>query len=284
MGSYRYGFQGQEMDDEVKGDGNAVNYKFRMHDPRLGRFFAVDPLFKKYPHNSPYSFSENRINDAVELEGKEAYYIHGTKEAWGKTMLNVNSEQLDKNKLKEISKVFGNNTINNKFNWSGLNNDESRHKAAQDLVVHILKTYDKSGKEPITLFGHSHGGNLAIEAANLLIEKGIKAEQINIVALNTPREHDFNLFHSGIKLYEISANNDRVQRFGSDGSTSKNSENGPIYVLGADSRIRYNDQYKGDTMLGIELNHFGVGVKNIDKWLPKLIDAVKKNESKVENK
>ena len=39
----RMGFQGQEMDDEIKGDGNSVNYTYRMHDPRLGRFFAIDP-------------------------------------------------------------------------------------------------------------------------------------------------------------------------------------------------------------------------------------------------
>ncbi len=26
--SYRYGFQGQEKDDEVKGEGNSVNYKY----------------------------------------------------------------------------------------------------------------------------------------------------------------------------------------------------------------------------------------------------------------
>ena len=36
--AYRFGFQGQEQDDEVKGSGNAVNYTYRMHDPRLGRF------------------------------------------------------------------------------------------------------------------------------------------------------------------------------------------------------------------------------------------------------
>jgi RHS repeat-associated protein len=69
---YRYGFQGQEKDDEVKGEGNSVNYKYRMHDPRIGRFFAVDPLASQYPHNSPYAFSENRVTNAVELEGLEA--------------------------------------------------------------------------------------------------------------------------------------------------------------------------------------------------------------------
>ena len=68
---YRYGFQGQEMDDEVKGEGNSVNYKYRMHDPRIGRFFAVDPLTKEYPHYSPYSFSGNKVINSVELEGLE---------------------------------------------------------------------------------------------------------------------------------------------------------------------------------------------------------------------
>ncbi|MCT4582198.1 MAG: hypothetical protein N4A35_12370, partial [Flavobacteriales bacterium] len=69
--NYRYGFQGQEEDNEVKGKGNSVNYRFRMHDPRLGRFFAVDPLAPKYPHNSPYAFSENEVVAFVELEGLE---------------------------------------------------------------------------------------------------------------------------------------------------------------------------------------------------------------------
>lgn len=73
---YRYGFQGQEQDDEIKGRGNSVNYKYRMHDPRIGRFFAVDPLEADYPWNSPYAFSENRVTDAIELEGLESYPIN----------------------------------------------------------------------------------------------------------------------------------------------------------------------------------------------------------------
>gem|GEM_PF-3848058 len=70
-GDYRYGFQGQEMDDEVKGEGNSVNFKYRMHDPRVGRFFARDPLASQYPFYSPYQFSGNRLIDMVELEGLE---------------------------------------------------------------------------------------------------------------------------------------------------------------------------------------------------------------------
>jgi|GEM_PF-3128513 len=74
--SYRYGFQGQEKDGELSGEGNSLNYKYRMHDPRIGRFFATDPLEKKYPFNSPYAFSENRVLDSKELEGCEDMNIH----------------------------------------------------------------------------------------------------------------------------------------------------------------------------------------------------------------
>ena len=71
-GDYRYSFQGQEADNEVKGKGNSVNYKYRMHDARLGRFFAVDPLTSKYPFYSPYHFSSNSPIISVELEGLES--------------------------------------------------------------------------------------------------------------------------------------------------------------------------------------------------------------------
>ena len=76
--SVKVGFQGQLQDDEVKGEGNSVNYTYRMHDPRLGRFFAVDPLAKDFPWNSPYAFSENRLIDGVELEGLEVKNVTTT--------------------------------------------------------------------------------------------------------------------------------------------------------------------------------------------------------------
>lgn len=68
---YRYGFQGQEMDDELKGEGNSANFMHRMYDPRVGRFLSLDPLSAQYPHNSPFAFAENRVIDGIELEGLE---------------------------------------------------------------------------------------------------------------------------------------------------------------------------------------------------------------------
>lgn len=71
---YRYGYQGQETDRELW-DG-CVAYKYRIEDPRLGRFFSTDPLAPDYPWNSPYAFSENRVIDGVELEGLEVVSVH----------------------------------------------------------------------------------------------------------------------------------------------------------------------------------------------------------------
>jgi hypothetical protein len=46
-----------------------------MHDPRVGRFFAVDPLFKEYPELTPYQFSSNSPIDMIEIEGMEGGWI-----------------------------------------------------------------------------------------------------------------------------------------------------------------------------------------------------------------
>ena len=94
--SYRYGFQGQEKDDEIKGEGNSLNYTFRMHDPRVGRFFAVDPLSFNFPWNSPYAFSENRVIDGLELEGLEVVHFGIP----GKIMGTIDFQKMDAKTIK----------------------------------------------------------------------------------------------------------------------------------------------------------------------------------------
>jgi RHS repeat-associated protein len=147
---YRYGFQGQEKDDEVKGEGNSINYKYRMHDVRVGRFFAVDPLTKKYPWYTPYSFSGNKVIHAIELEGLEEYLTND----------GVSLGQVGNNKSKRImvgiaagSKEAKNistaikvvNEISGKINRDLQNKPEA---AATEYLNHsktknILKIHDK---------------------------------------------------------------------------------------------------------------------------------------------
>ncbi|MDW8274659.1 MAG: hypothetical protein RMJ53_10560, partial [Chitinophagales bacterium] len=70
-GEYRFGFNGQEKINEIYGSGNYIDFMFRGYNPRLGRFFTVDPLFKKYPQWSSYQFSGNQVTSSKELEGAE---------------------------------------------------------------------------------------------------------------------------------------------------------------------------------------------------------------------
>jgi len=58
-GDYRYGFNGAEKDDEVKGQGNHYDLGFRHYDPRLGRMFSIDPRGSEYPWQSPYAYHRN---------------------------------------------------------------------------------------------------------------------------------------------------------------------------------------------------------------------------------
>ncbi len=55
--AYRYGFNGMERDDEVKGEGNSYTTFFRQYDPRLARWKSIDP--KSVAWDSPYAFSRN---------------------------------------------------------------------------------------------------------------------------------------------------------------------------------------------------------------------------------
>ena len=68
---YGFSFQGQESDNEIKGEGNIIVYTYRIHDTRLGRFLSVDPLIKEYPELSSYAFSGNQVIHTTELEGAE---------------------------------------------------------------------------------------------------------------------------------------------------------------------------------------------------------------------
>jgi len=52
---YRYGFNGKENDDKVKGKGNSYDFGARMYDSRLGRWMSRDPAEKKYPSFSTFN-------------------------------------------------------------------------------------------------------------------------------------------------------------------------------------------------------------------------------------
>jgi RHS repeat-associated protein len=141
---YRYGFQGQEKDDEIKGEGKSLNYTFRMHDPRVGRFFATDPLERSYPWNSPYAFSENRVLDGLELEGLEYisfhHYTNGT----------VSKTEFYKMTDKEIKRLGG--------TTAGVHNSVPYGSGGKGIVHYY---YDQEGNRSRTYWEQQRTGGIS---------------------------------------------------------------------------------------------------------------------------
>lgn len=74
--SYRFKFNGKEMDEEgMGGGGSTYDYGFRIYNPNLVRFLSTDPLFKSFPWNSPYAFAENKLIQSIDLEGLESFEV-----------------------------------------------------------------------------------------------------------------------------------------------------------------------------------------------------------------
>jgi len=69
--AYRYGFNGKEKDDETYGEGDEYDYGMRIYDARIGKFFSVDLLTKKYAWYSPYQFSGDNPIKFIDFDGLE---------------------------------------------------------------------------------------------------------------------------------------------------------------------------------------------------------------------
>jgi RHS repeat-associated protein len=70
--SYRYTYNGKELDKEGLGGGGATfDYGFRIYNAQIAKFLSVDPLYKSYPWNSTYAYAENDVMSSIDLDGLE---------------------------------------------------------------------------------------------------------------------------------------------------------------------------------------------------------------------
>ncbi|MBI1838361.1 MAG: hypothetical protein HYR91_13950 [Flavobacteriia bacterium] len=68
-GSYKYGFSGMEMDNEISGNGNSYTTEFRQYDPRLGRWKSLDNYMMFFPSESPYLYAGNNPIQYIDISG-----------------------------------------------------------------------------------------------------------------------------------------------------------------------------------------------------------------------
>jgi RHS repeat-associated protein len=156
--SYRYGFNGMEKDDEMKGNGNSYDFGARMHDPRVGRFLSLDPLEMKIPHASPYIYCLNNPDLLIDPDGKFPIPAHKKiiERAWLKTNLSRGFQDMfiEAVKLGAGFTADITNFNNSKVHFDGLQNHAEVQERWKELNKSITDRVSKIGSGNKTFGGY----------------------------------------------------------------------------------------------------------------------------------
>lgn len=165
---------------------------------------------------------------------------------------------------KASNNLFRDNRLGASYGWSGDNFSGARTDAAIGLIDHVrtqMKSKDFNGS--ITLVGHSHGGNVSIEALNMMAEmKEFDDVKLNLLTINTPVRDDYQLSEkasgrvSHVNVYDET---EAVQSNGGDGFWNKLLD---VYAKGTRTGHRIGKQ-KGSGELGSAGRKFEKAKKNI---------------------
>lgn len=143
--AYRYGFNGKENDNEVKGQGNQQDYGMRIYDPRIGKFLSVDPITSQYPSLTPYQFSSNSPIANIDLDGLEAKLAIAGKGGEGTAYTSSDIVAFD-NRAKQL-KNFG-------FNSVSINSGQ--------MLVDVMRNATKTEGSISAIVSFAHGGSNGI--------------------------------------------------------------------------------------------------------------------------
>jgi RHS repeat-associated protein len=213
---YRFGFNGKESDDEVKGDDNQQDYGMRIYDPRAGRFLSVDPITREYPMLTPYQFASNTPIQAIDEDGLYTVFIQG---AVAKNDKKRGKKEKNKTFSSDLNREFsqilnkpglpvrfafsqaaaapnlfekGFFTLNNGFK-PGISNPDD--KALFDMVVtEIIAGYEQAKAvnptEKINLIGSSYGSVMTAQVALELDMRGYELGSILLTATPLSEESE----------------------------------------------------------------------------------------------
>lgn len=248
--NYRYAFNDMEKDNEPKGLGNSYDYKFRIYDPRLGRFLSVDPLDGTYAYLSSYQFAGNNPVKFIDRDGLEPAESPG---AWNLTskpqnyyggscqMYTIKATDVKTEKIKEfyifqreLPKMIGHEYLyytgsGGANGWAVFRNDQVNNESRRRATDQTLKAFQIWFSTSLTLpFGGAGVGvglstRLASSGADLggqLLTNGGSLRKVNVTSVVT----------SGILLNPVSS-----EMLGQGFSYSIDEGFGGSYVLGNQS-------------------------------------------------
>jgi len=172
-GGYRYGFNGMEKDNEVKGLGNSYDFDARMFDPRLGRWLSIDPLAAKYPFVSSYVFVLNNPIIFIDPDGREVEWADKESKKAYKELKSAYKKagSLRYNDLIRIEKAkdvvfkinvnsdadLGNNDATARYNSSNSTNDKIQIDILIRKDVDTREGYEKKDKRVVMADELEHG-------------------------------------------------------------------------------------------------------------------------------
>ena len=167
---YRYGFNGKENDNDVKGLGNQQDYGMRIYDARMGRFLSVDPIEAKYPELTPYQFASNRPVDGIDQDGLEWL---GSEERLNIQSVLANSNQ---NSTKSVILIQQGRSSNVFFSfWRGVQDSysDTKHSAS---ISSLKKGWDNllgTGKDFINMSVGKPGAAKSFTNRVVNVSKGV---------------------------------------------------------------------------------------------------------------
>jgi RHS repeat-associated protein len=132
-GSYRYGFNGKENDNEVKGTGNSVDFGARIYDPRLGRWLSLDPLMAKYPFVSPYNYVNNNPIIFIDKDGRE--WVNGYTAKVEELEQTLIKSPNDKSIVRKLNEAKANEALVGQYLKNLKTNDEDLYNYIDKLQV-----------------------------------------------------------------------------------------------------------------------------------------------------
>ena len=140
---YRFGFNGMEMNNELKGTGNSMTAKFWQYDARLGRRWNVDPVDRFY--EGSYTVFSNSPIIGVDPNGDSTMYyfkgelIYTSYDGLDDAIVDISEDNIDEWQRNH-------NIVKNHGNWFGLgktNDDDDVNETQRELgIVYELEQFE----------------------------------------------------------------------------------------------------------------------------------------------
>lgn len=218
-GSYRYGFNGKEDDNEITGEGTIYDFGDRLLDVRIGRWLKVDRLFKTYSYASPYVFALNTVIQANDPDGERIFFVNGYyntgklqkwagsvggRPYWG----GARYEQAAQAYFKDYATLTNDNFIDGRGTWNS--SGKERYEAGYEYAKANFQklTAGMAQGETIKIVSHSMGGAYSEGMIKYLEDNGTyKVEKV--VHLSMADVSDFKISTSPTTI-QLNHKNDIV--------------------------------------------------------------------------